>query len=110
MNRVYNLAYPNRVSFGYNFAGALVLPLMGFWNSIIYLVISHETLKEIFHGHIYRSSWLYWKLFGDKADTTDHTRKASELSGQSGATNTGSRSTAKRSVEDLDLRQALGEV
>ncbi|MCJ1387419.1 hypothetical protein MMC18_000262 [Xylographa bjoerkii] len=47
-NRVHSLIYPNEVTFSYNYAGALVLPLMGFWNAVIYTTTSWEAVKSLF--------------------------------------------------------------
>ncbi|KAL2003617.1 hypothetical protein VTN02DRAFT_3163 [Thermoascus thermophilus] len=40
VNRVYSLARPVEDNFGLNYASGFVLPLQGFWNSLIYLSIS----------------------------------------------------------------------
>ncbi|KAF3395716.1 hypothetical protein F1880_007317 [Penicillium rolfsii] len=37
INRVYSLARPNDFSFGLNYTASFVLPLQGFWNSLIYV-------------------------------------------------------------------------
>ncbi|MCJ1397281.1 hypothetical protein MMC11_000473 [Xylographa trunciseda] len=47
-NRVHSLIYPNEVSFSFNYAGGLVLPLMGFWNAVIYTTTSWEAVKSLF--------------------------------------------------------------
>ncbi|MCJ1434383.1 hypothetical protein MMC27_003751 [Xylographa pallens] len=47
-NRVHSLIYPNEVTFSYNYAGGLVLPLMGFWNAVIYTTTSWEAVKSLF--------------------------------------------------------------
>lgn len=46
INRVHNLIHPNDVSFGLNVASAVVLPLQGVWNAIIYFSTSWATCKE----------------------------------------------------------------
>ncbi|QKX53009.1 uncharacterized protein TRUGW13939_00080 [Talaromyces rugulosus] len=46
INRVYSLARPNSVSFGLELASAIVLPLQGFWNSIIYIAISWSLITK----------------------------------------------------------------
>jgi hypothetical protein len=46
INRVYNLVYPNRVSFGLNVASAVVLPLQGVWNAIIYFTTSSKMIRD----------------------------------------------------------------
>ena len=48
MNRVYSLLYPDSVSYGLNFAAALVLPLMGFWNAVIYITTSWVACRGLF--------------------------------------------------------------
>ncbi|KAL8994352.1 MAG: hypothetical protein Q9169_005659 [Polycauliona sp. 2 TL-2023] len=40
INRIYDLAHPNDVSYALNFISAIVLPLMGFWNGVIYFATS----------------------------------------------------------------------
>lgn len=46
INRVHNLIHPNDESFGLNVASAVVLPLQGVWNAIIYFSTSWVTCKE----------------------------------------------------------------
>ncbi|TPX16230.1 uncharacterized protein E0L32_004225 [Thyridium curvatum] len=46
INRVYNLVYPDRVSYGLNLASAVVLPLQGVWNAVIYFTTSWRTVRE----------------------------------------------------------------
>ncbi|AEO70653.1 uncharacterized protein THITE_2036222, partial [Thermothielavioides terrestris NRRL 8126] len=40
INRVYALAYPQRASYALNLAGAVVLPLQGLWNAVIFAATS----------------------------------------------------------------------
>lgn len=40
INRVYGLRHPDTPNFGLNAASAVVLPLQGFWNTVIYFVTS----------------------------------------------------------------------
>ncbi|MCJ1295562.1 hypothetical protein MMC34_007125 [Xylographa carneopallida] len=47
-NRVHSLIYPNEVTFSFNYAGALVLPLMGYWNAVIYTTTSWTAVKSLF--------------------------------------------------------------
>lgn len=47
INRVYSLVYPKNANFALEFVSAFVLPLQGFWNSIIYVAISWSTIMEI---------------------------------------------------------------
>ena len=46
INRVYSLIYPTRVSVGLNMASAVVLPLQGVWNAVIYFSTSWSTLSH----------------------------------------------------------------
>ncbi|OIW34663.1 family A G protein-coupled receptor-like protein [Coniochaeta ligniaria NRRL 30616] len=44
INRVYTLIYPSRFNFGLNMASAVVLPLQGVWNAVIYCATSWYVL------------------------------------------------------------------
>ncbi|KAJ5183182.1 hypothetical protein N7492_000798 [Penicillium capsulatum] len=57
-NRVYALVFPDDFSFGLNYASSFVLPLQGFWNSLIYISISWPAFKRL------------WKKFRGCADHT----------------------------------------
>jgi hypothetical protein len=46
-NRVYSLIYPTKVSYPLNVASALVLPLQGFWNAVIYFVTSFAACRSL---------------------------------------------------------------
>jgi hypothetical protein len=46
INRVYSLAYPARTSYGLNLASAVVLPLQGLWNAIIFAAASWHILRD----------------------------------------------------------------
>ncbi|KAJ5495568.1 hypothetical protein N7539_000684 [Penicillium diatomitis] len=46
-NRVYSLARPDDFSFALNYASSFVLPLQGFWNSLIYVSISWPAFKAL---------------------------------------------------------------
>ncbi|SPN96595.1 related to G protein coupled receptor like protein [Cephalotrichum gorgonifer] len=46
INRVHNLIYANDVSYGLNVASAVVLPLQGVWNAVIYFSTSWGVCKE----------------------------------------------------------------
>ncbi|KAF7182445.1 hypothetical protein CNMCM7691_002015 [Aspergillus felis] len=48
INRLYALIYPHNLNFGMNYTSSFVLPLQGFWNSIIYISISWPAFKEAF--------------------------------------------------------------
>lgn len=45
INRIYTIIRPTDVVFGLNLAAALVLPLQGFWNAIIYMATSSYAVK-----------------------------------------------------------------
>ena len=45
-NRVYGLLYPNAPNFPLNVCSALVLPLQGFWNTLIYFTTSLAICKS----------------------------------------------------------------
>ncbi|KAK4129084.1 family A G protein-coupled receptor-like protein [Parathielavia appendiculata] len=46
INRVYSLMYPTRTSYPLNLAGAVVLPLQGLWNAIIFAATSWPILTD----------------------------------------------------------------
>jgi hypothetical protein len=48
INRVYSVYHPATPSFALNVMAAIVLPLQGLWNCIIYLVVNKATFREIF--------------------------------------------------------------
>ncbi|KAI9683914.1 MAG: hypothetical protein M1829_004249 [Trizodia sp. TS-e1964] len=47
INRVYGVVYPDDNNFAMFFASSLVLPLQGFWNSIIYVTTSLPACKSL---------------------------------------------------------------
>lgn len=47
INRVYSLARPSDFNFNLNYASSFVLPLQGFWNSLIYISISWPAFKAL---------------------------------------------------------------
>ena len=55
-NRVYALAFPDEFSFGLNYASSFVLPLQGFWNSLIYVSISWPAFKTFWANLRHRPS------------------------------------------------------
>ncbi|CAG8215701.1 unnamed protein product [Penicillium nalgiovense] len=58
INRVYSLARPNNFNFSLNYASSFVLPLQGFWNSLIYVSISWPAFKLLWSDiHSRVSSW-----------------------------------------------------
>jgi hypothetical protein len=46
INRMYDLAIPGQANFGLSLASAIVLPLQGVWNAIIFFSMSWSVLKE----------------------------------------------------------------
>ncbi|KAB8234649.1 putative cAMP receptor-like protein [Aspergillus alliaceus] len=50
INRAYALAYPHTPNFALNYVSSFVLPLQGFWNSIIYTSISWPAFKTIYRN------------------------------------------------------------
>ncbi|MCJ1469555.1 hypothetical protein MMC07_008189 [Pseudocyphellaria aurata] len=48
INRVYSLAHPDLISVPFTYASGVVLPLMGFWNSVIYITTSWTPCKMLF--------------------------------------------------------------
>ncbi|KAL8658762.1 MAG: hypothetical protein Q9226_000787 [Calogaya cf. arnoldii] len=46
-NRVYSLAHPDRINFPLNYVSALVLPMQGFLNAIVYLLTSQTACREL---------------------------------------------------------------
>lgn len=58
VNRIWALAHPDQIIFGLNFAAALVLPLQGFWNAVIYLATSMYAVRCLLDdiiGYAYRA-------------------------------------------------------
>ncbi|KAL8626981.1 hypothetical protein Q9189_007316 [Teloschistes chrysophthalmus] len=47
VNRVYALAHPNDLNFGLNYVSALVLPMQGFLNVIVYIITSQTASREL---------------------------------------------------------------
>lgn len=62
INRVYSLVYPARTSYALNLAGAIVVPLQGLWNAIIFAAISWATRRDEF-GELTRG---WWGVFGSR--------------------------------------------
>ncbi|MCJ1391201.1 hypothetical protein MMC18_004063 [Xylographa bjoerkii] len=54
--RVYSLAHPGTTSWPLAYAAGLVLPLMGFWNSVIYITTSWSAVTHL-PSHILPRSW-----------------------------------------------------
>lgn len=47
VNRVVTLVHPDDITFGLNYASGMVLPLQGFWNTIVYIFISLPACKAL---------------------------------------------------------------
>jgi hypothetical protein len=54
VNRVYAFARPNEFSFGLNYTSSFVLPLQGFWNSLIYVSISWPAFRTLWRDMRFR--------------------------------------------------------
>ena len=50
VNRVYSLIHPDLISLPFTYASGVVLPLMGFWNSVIYITTSWRAVSMLFTG------------------------------------------------------------
>lgn len=79
INRVYSLARPNDFNFSLNYASSFVLPLQGFWNSLIYVSISWPAFKSLWldlHSRV-----CSWRIPCPVKDIQPfHTRKVSQSS------------------------------
>ncbi|OAP55362.1 hypothetical protein AYL99_10335 [Fonsecaea erecta] len=73
INRVYTLVRPDDSVFGLDFASGLVLPLQGFWNTIIYIVTSLPACQTLWEET--RAN-----LFGPRGGRPDRTSPAIALS------------------------------
>ncbi|KAJ6118224.1 hypothetical protein N7471_013691 [Penicillium samsonianum] len=58
VNRVYAFARPDDYSFGLFYASSFVLPLQGFWNSLIYVSVSWPAFKTLWRDLRSRSTGL----------------------------------------------------
>ncbi|KAJ5775912.1 uncharacterized protein N7511_000923 [Penicillium nucicola] len=76
INRAYSLAHPDRVSFGLKFVGAFVLPLQGFWNSLIYVSISWPAFKLLWQDIRAQAALCHISCFKAKLEPS-HTRRGS---------------------------------
>ncbi|KAH0848865.1 hypothetical protein AYO21_09565 [Fonsecaea monophora] len=113
VNRVYTLVWPDDSVFGLDFASGLVLPLQGFWNTIIYIVTSLPACQTLWEE-------TRTNLFGPRAGRLDRTTPALALSKHNHrvlgshdtrANITASKHGSKRVVnygnEEGDMRQAM---
>ena len=51
-NRVYSVIHPSLVSLPTVYATGVVLPLMGFWNAVIYSTTSWQAVRLLFSGKL----------------------------------------------------------
>ncbi|CAG8174670.1 unnamed protein product [Penicillium olsonii] len=79
INRVYSLARPNDFNFNLNYASSFVLPLQGFWNSLIYVSISWPAFKAL--GSDIRKRLRSWHVpYSTRQLQPIHHRKTSQTS------------------------------
>lgn len=59
VNRVYTFVHPHQINVPSSYATSIVLPLMGFWNSVIYVVTSWNAVRALVGGASVRmaDSW-----------------------------------------------------
>ncbi|KLU91637.1 G-protein coupled receptor [Magnaporthiopsis poae ATCC 64411] len=81
INRVYNLIYPDKVSYPLNLASAAVLPLQGVWNAVIYFSTSWKTLRQEWEDLCRRTPWLRRLVASSVACSTAGKRKGSSSGG-----------------------------
>ncbi|KAK3989912.1 putative G-protein coupled receptor [Cladorrhinum sp. PSN332] len=62
INRVYSTIYPTKTSYALNLASAVVLPLQGLWNAVIFTATSWTLLKE--EWYILSSRFEGWRRGG----------------------------------------------
>lgn len=58
--RIYTLYHTANSSFGMAYSTGLVLPLMGFWNAVIYTTISWDAVMDLFAGNLNRRKSRSW--------------------------------------------------
>lgn len=80
VNRVHGLRYPTQPSFALNIGSAVVLPLQGFWNSVIYFWTSARICKECWRDFKARRSG--WEL--DSVQIEEDTDRDSGATGLGG--------------------------
>ena len=56
VNRFNSLLHPNTLHIPSSYATSVVLPLMGFWNSVIYIVTSWAVVRKLFTGQLSRTT------------------------------------------------------
>ena len=50
INRIYSIAYPDKLVFWLNYIETLVLPLQGFFNTIVYIITSQTACRNLWRG------------------------------------------------------------
>ena len=68
VNRVYALVHPDKTNIPLAYVAGLVLSLMGFWNSVIYIFTSRAACKELFSG---AASFRFWTRGGHPSSHID---------------------------------------
>ncbi|CRG86650.1 Cyclic AMP receptor 2 [Talaromyces islandicus] len=104
INRVYSLARPESVNFGLELASAIVLPLQGFWNSIIYLAISWSLVTKFFRRDGSRRSYTARLPLNFRQISRKHVKKPSGLTSVGSLNETESVRRFARSHEDRSER------
>ncbi|KAI9886718.1 MAG: hypothetical protein M1823_001494 [Watsoniomyces obsoletus] len=57
--RVYGMLHPDKDPYGLTLATSIVLPLQGFWNGIIYIIVSQSACREYFRDVAQSPTWLW---------------------------------------------------
>lgn len=81
INRVYTLVYPNQASYGLNIAAAVVLPLQGVWNAVIYFTTSWKIFREEMEATRAGLRVLEFLRLDSGAGAGDRTRQGSSAAG-----------------------------
>lgn len=79
INRVYTLVYPNQASYGLNIAAAVVLPLQGVWNAVIYFTTSWKIFREEMEAT--RAGLRVLEFLRLDSGASDRTRQGSSAAG-----------------------------
>lgn len=75
VNRVYTLVHPNEAPFGLDFASAMVLPLQGFWNAMIYIATSSAACQALMRrvttafSRFFTAEWVWKKQQSGRSTT-----------------------------------------
>ncbi|KAL2262222.1 hypothetical protein VTK26DRAFT_2103 [Humicola hyalothermophila] len=87
INRVYSLVHPDRTSYALNLASAIVLPLQGVWNAVIFAATSWNTLTEETYDLLSGRRW--WSGSGPRrrlsSDGHRGSRAAADFRGRHGS-------------------------